>query len=85
MGLIDPGFVAPSRVNSMGENGVTKFWINKFDTTTYLFYVTVTLAALYETKEDGPQLNNFELTLFAREIWSGKITLTFAFKAVTES
>ncbi len=35
--LMDPGFVTPSIVNSNEENGLTKFWINKFEIITYLF------------------------------------------------
>ena len=75
VGLIEPGFVTLSRLNSIGENGLTKFWIKKFDTTTYLFQVTVTLA-LCDTKLEGLELANFALTLLDRDIWSGNTTLT---------
>jgi hypothetical protein len=44
----------------------------------------VTLA-LCDTKLEGLELANFELTLFDRDIWSGNTTFTLAFKAVTIS
>ena len=53
VGLIVAGLVTPSRVNSIGWKGFTKSFVKRFDITANLFWVTVTLAALYDTREDG--------------------------------